>query len=227
MKNGLSPRLAFGLWPLALCSCLLGGCKTPRLTDLVVGPSYQPQNIHRYGVWLASDIRRVAVVPVTGEATQHQVEAGRDLLATILPEELGKTKIFELIPIAPETMRQWTGRPTWTAEERLPADFFKRLRDELGCEAVLFCRVTQFRAYPPLALGLQFKLVETEHAQVLWAVDEVVDAADPDVVNGARRYQQAQEQLPGALADSRSILNSPRRFGRYAASTLFATLPER
>lgn len=206
---------------------LVTGCKLPRISDTVIGESYQPQNVHRSSDWLTSNIRRVAVLPVTCDATQNQVEAGRDLLELVLPEELGKTKRFELIPVPPEKLRQWTGRPTWTAEEQLPVDFFKTLRDELGCEAVLFCRVTQFHAYPPLVVGMQLKLVDVQFSQLLWVVDEVIDAAEPSVVNGARRYQQAQEQLPATLADSRSILNSPRRFSRYAASTVFATLPER
>jgi hypothetical protein len=79
----------------------------------------------------------------------------------------------------------------------------------------------------PLAVGLQFKLVDARLLHLLWVADEVIDAAEPSVVNGARRYQQAQEQRSLALADSRSILNSPRGFSHYAARTLFATLPER
>jgi hypothetical protein len=206
---------------------LVAGCKMPRISDTVVGASYSPQNVHRASDLLPSNIRRVAVLPVTCDATQNEVEAGRELLQLVLPEELGKTKKFELIPVPPERLRQWTGRTTWTAEEQLPVDFFKMLRDELGCEAVLFCRVTQFQAYPPLVVGMQLKLVDAQFSQLLWVADEVIDAAEPSVMNGARRYQQAQEQLPSALADSRSILNSPRRFSRYAASTVFSTLPER
>jgi hypothetical protein len=206
---------------------LVAGCNTPRIADTVAGPSYRPQNVHCFSDRLAFDIRRVAVLPVTGDAAPHEIEAGRDLLGPILSDELGKTKKFELIPVSPEKLRQWTGRTSWAAEERLPADFFKMLRDELGCEAVLFCRVTQFHAYPPLAVGLQFKLVDARLLHLLWVADEVIDAAEPSVVNGARRYQQAQEQRSLALADSRSILNSPRGFSHYAARTLFATLPER
>lgn len=212
---------------LAAGALLLTGCHTLRLSDPVVGSNYRPANVHRYSDRLASHVRRVAVLPLTCEAGGSQVAAGRDLLEVVLYQELGKTKRFELITVAPEQLRHWTGRTTWTAEERLPAEFLKLLRDELACEAVLFSRVTQFQAYPPLVVGLSLKLVETEQPKFLWAVDEVVDAADPSVVNGARRYQQQQERLPAALADSRSILNSPRRFGHYAASTLVATLPER
>jgi len=230
---------------------LVVGCKSLRLSDAVYGPSYTPQNVHRSSERLASEVRRVAVLPVTCDSTQSDGEAGRDLLEMVLGEELGKTRKCELLKISPDQLRQCTGRLAWTGEERLPANFFKALRDEFGCDAVLFCRVTQFHAYPPLRLGLSLKLVqvqslkskvqspapappdqtldfglETLDSLVVWAVDEVFDAGEPSVVNGARRYQQGRERLPASLADSCVILNSPRGFSRYAASTLLATLPD-
>jgi hypothetical protein len=212
---------------LAVGVMFLTGCNTLQLSDRVIGPDYSPENVHRMSGRLAPEVRRVAVLPVTFDARGVDAETGRATLEPVLYRELGKTKRFELISVSPEQLRHWTGRTAWTAEERLSVDLLKLLRDELGCEAVLFSRVTHFHAYPPLVVGLNLKLVDAEHPKFLWAVDEVFDAADPSVVNGARRYQQRQEQLPAALADSHSILNSPSRFGHYAASALFATLPER
>ena len=66
-----------------------------------------------------------------------------------------------------------------------------------------------------------------EKAELVWVVDEIFDASEPSVVNSARRYQLTREQLPSSLADSRSILNSPSGFGRYAANSVFQTLPKR
>jgi hypothetical protein len=47
------------------------------------------------------------------------------------------------------------------------------------------------------------------------------------VVTGARRYYQQHIQVPPPLADSHSILSSPRRFGQYAAHEALATAPTR
>ncbi len=220
-------RFAFGVAGWVAGLLLVVGCESRRLSEAVYGPSFSPKNVHRSSDQLAGELRRVAVLPVTCDLAQGDAEAGRELLQTILAEELGKTRKCELINVSPDKLRQYTGRKSWTGEEQLPANFFKTLRDELGCDAVLFCRVTQFQAYPPLAVGLSLKLVEAETAKLLWAVDEVFDAGEPTVVNAARRYQQAREPLPAALADSRVILISPRGFSRYAASSLLATLPER
>jgi len=205
----------------------LCGCKTPRLSDPVTGGDYEPQNFYQAWPQFPAGIRRVAVLPTTGDANQSAMQSGQVALGMVLLEELGKTKKFEVVTVSSEQMRTWTGRSHWRAEETLPPNLFQLLQTELGCDAVLFSRLTQYRAYPPLAVGFSLKLAELKNAEILWAADEVFDATEPRVVNSARRYQLTREQLPTALADSRSILNSPTGFGRYAASRVFETLPQR
>lgn len=206
---------------------LVGGCKTATLADPVTGANYRPQNFYRSLGSLPVNIRRVAVLPVTCSDGSSDLDYGRDLLENVITEELAKTKKFEVITVTPEQLRVWTGRTSWKAEETLPADIFTVLKHALDCDAVLFGRVTQYRAYPPLTVGFSFKLVEVGSAEFVWAADEVFDSSEPSVVNSARRYQLSREQLPATLADSRSILNSPGGFGRYAANSVFQTLPAR
>ena len=91
----------------------------------------------------------------------------------------------------------------------------------------MLSRLTQFRAYSPLAVGLNLKLIVTTDSEQIWVVDEVFDATEPSFVYSARRFQLDHDPLAVALADSRSILASPTGFGRYAAQATFATLPSR
>lgn len=212
---------------LAGILCLAAGCKLPRLTDRVVGEGYTPQNVYQSHSQLPVHVRRVAVLPATCRGDHSDVDAGLVLLESVIADELGRTRKFELIRIAPDKLRALTGRQAWSAEEALPDELMRHIRNELGCDGVMFTRLTQFRAYPPLAVGLSFKLIELDKGEYVWAVDEVFDANEPGVVNDARRFQQSREQLPASLADSRTILNSPSVFGRYAANTLFQTLPAR
>ena len=221
-----APRTLSLLSALALLVFSVG-CKTATLADPVTGANYHPQNFYRSLGNLPVNIRRVAVLPVTCNDGSSDLNYGRDLLESVIIEELAKTKKFEVITVTPEQLRVWTGRTSWKAEETLPADIFTDLKRALECDAVLFSRVTQYRAYPPLTVGFSFKLVEVGSAEFVWAADEVFDSSEPSVVNSARRYQLSREQLPAVLADSRSILNSPGGFGRYAASSVFQTLPAR
>jgi hypothetical protein len=81
-----------------------------------------------------------------------------------------------------------------------------------------------------MAIGWNLKLVDATDGQVWWAADEMFDLADPQVVTSARRYQlehQKYYQANPELADSRTALISPSRFGSYSAASLFATLPSR
>lgn len=219
-----------GFFRLALLSaalCLASGCTLTRLTDPVTGPGYTPKNVYQSLRQLPVHVRRVAVLPATGSGDHPDVDAGRELLEPVIADELGRTHKFELVRVSPAKLRALTGRSSWNAETALPAGLLKQLRDEMECDAVLFTRLTQFRAYPPLAVGLSLKLVEVDKAEYVWAVDEVFDANEPGVANDARRFQRARDQLPWQLADSRSILHSPTGFGRYAANSVFGTLPAR
>lgn len=206
---------------------LLAGCSTERLADTVIGPGYHPANVFCRGATLPAGVRRVAILPQTCEGDSSALAAGRETLAPVLDEELAKTGKFEVVLVSPEELQARTGRASWRADEKLPADFFRALKDAYGCDAVLFSQLTVFRAYPPLAVGWRLKLVARSGSDIVWAADEVFDAGQPAVVNGARRYQQEQQRGPSSHLDSQGIINSPRWFGRYAANTLLATLPAR
>lgn len=212
--------LAFGAFALA-------GCEALPTRELITGPAYEPQNVHRADSHLSRRIRRVAVLPLIADEQQANATAGQETLQPVLRDELGRTGKFELVFVTREQLRQWTGRIEWSASDKLPPDFFKALREEFGCDAVMFCQLTRFHAYPPLAVGWHLKLVDARKPRTLWAVDEVFEAGNPAIVTGARRFQQSQPAASPALAASRSILSSPRRFGHYTASLALATLPER
>lgn len=213
---------------------LLAGCETVQFPcpERVSGPDYQPANVHRLPVGVPEKIRRVAVLPLVSDARGAQGEAGAEAMQSVLVTELVRSGTFEILAVSADDLNHATGRGRWTAEAKLPTAFFVKLREQHGCDAVLFTRLTQYRAYPPLAVGWSFKLVEcpTRPAQpprILWAADEVFDAGNPTVVNSARRYSLGQLKVTGPLADSQAVLHTPRRFAQYTLHALALTLPPR
>lgn len=209
---------------LALCA-LAGGCATGADPLAAIGPQYQPDNVFRYGRILSPTVRRVAVLPLVPERATSNLPEGCDALNPVLLNELIKTKKFEVVSINPEKLRRQMGRAAWSATDTLPANFFESLQRTHGCDAVLFCELTVFRAYAPLAIGWRLKLVDARSRQVLWAADEVIDASSRPVATGVTRYKlfACADESDGDWA----VKNSPRQFGRYAAARLFSTLPER
>src|SRR5262245_51466320 len=103
---------------LAIIAVGIAGCATPSLSDIVVGSDFVPQNVHRSNSHLPSDVRRVAVLPMTSAQTSSDI--GVELLFPVLLDELTKTKKFEVIPVTSEQLGQWTGKIAWKAEENLP-----------------------------------------------------------------------------------------------------------
>lgn len=216
---------AFAL--LALC-LVLNGCSTvatPR--DVVRGKGYKPDNIFVNANSLPQNIRRVTVLPLVCDANDYELASGCATLQPVLMNELIKTKRFEVVASDADFVKNRTSREDWTAEEALPPEFFNVLRDSSGCDAVLFCRLTVFRPYPPMAVGWRLRLVDAQTRRTLWAADEVFDGGQPTVEDGARRHQLTQERGPGGAPDEWFVQNSPAKFGGYTAASLLATLPAR
>lgn len=210
-----------------LSALVVAGCVTTPLAGSMRAPGYLPTNFSKEAARLPLTLRRVAVLPLAVSGQDALRQAGREMLEPVLQAELGKAKVFELAVLSPAQLRHWTGRDTWTGMEELPADFFQRLQARTGCDAVLFAQLTHFQAYPPLAVGWNLRLVDCQQKTILWAVDEILDASQPAVANGARNYARTHSQGRPTIADSWSILHSPRRFGTYTASLVLETLPER
>jgi hypothetical protein len=215
-------RIVTGLALLGL-GWLLSGCASTNYSLADLHRSYRPENIHCPAELLPATIRRIAVLPLAGAAEAATIR-GCATLTPVVYEELCKSKRFEASQISPATLLRLSGRPSWGGGEPLPAEFFDTLREVAGCDAVLFQELTVFRPFTPVAVGWRFKLVDARTREILWATDEVFDAAQPRVAAGARRFELA---FPWLEQDNWSDTHSPSRMGRYSAATLLATLPGR
>ncbi len=221
--------IRFATASLALLVLLAAGCasRSPRHPSAAPGSSYRPSNVYRASSKLPSQIRRVAVLPVSVEPGDWPADEGRTQMEPVLYAALGKIKAFELAVISPEQVRQWTGKGSWSAAEILPADFFQRLQEAVGCEAVLFCHLRPYHAYKPLVIGWTFQLVDVRAKSILWSVDEIFDSSEAPVAKAAEAYGREHLEGTSSRGDSSSILNSPSQFSQYTLSALLATLPTR
>ncbi len=231
---------------LFVACVILAGCAMLSSTTIAFGQDIKSQNVFSASPILPKDLKRVAVLPLTCEKSRADLASGCEILDPILQAELVKTKKFEVVSAGSEMLRSLTGQPGWTGAEVLPTNFFDSLQRTYGCDAVLFCQLTMFHAYEPLAVGWRMKLVDATTKKIIWAADLVFDASDPAVVKGAEQFQKQQQnvhgetesllknlarvadrQPPSVLDDQWMILNSPRCFSQFSAVKLLQTLPER
>jgi len=239
MKKNCTSRLIVACFVLSVCVAMTHG-------TIVFGQDLKSQNVFTSSPILPKDLKRVVILPLAFEQPRVALGSGCEMLDPVLQTELIKTKKFEVVAASPEILRSLTGRLSWTGAEILPADFFDSLQRVYGCDAVLFCQLTAFHAYAPLAVGWRMKLVDAHTQKIIWAADEVFDANEPAVAKGAEQFQKQQQNVhgetksflktllryadrepPSALDDQWDILNSPRYFGQFSAAKLLQTLPER
>jgi len=206
---------------------LLTGCDTARSPLPRMGPRYTPSNIYLKSPVLDPRIRRVAVLPMTPIVPTEALQAGVEGCQPLLQAELQKTKRFEVVVVPQQLLARLTGQPRWSAEDKLPQDFFDKLHNETACDAIFFATLTRYQPYQPLAVGWKLNLVaNSDHASV-WSADELFDAGNMGVANSARDYADKDIRYEGPLDDPDAILSSPSRFSQYTLRTLLATMPAR
>ncbi len=228
------------------------GCLTVVLLTFLVGSMVGSQggvvpgnNVYSAAGILPTSIKRVLLLPVAYEHSAPDLLDGCSMLDPVVKAELIKTARFEVVVASAETLETLTGQPTWNGTEELPPSFFGSLKDHYGCDAILFCQLTTFHAYPPISVGWRFKLVDLSSQTIIWADDTVFDAGDPAVSKGAEDYERVQRgtvksqtffrhmwswlnRQPQPVSDDPwTVLNSPRYFGEYTVYTVFGTLPKR
>jgi hypothetical protein len=233
-------------------SCIILGCAPALAGGSGPTPPAAPVSVVQMGnVFVPSsqlpvDLKRVVMLPPACSDFSGPLADGCQMLGPVLQAELIKAGKFEVVTADPETLRNCTGNLSWTGEEALPLNFFDSLRQYYGCDAVLFCHLTEFRSSAPLAIGWRLKLVDAKTGRILWAADEIYDAKDAPVAKAAQRFEKQQQphqsavyhiysflawcintSTRSALDDQWNILHSPRYFGEFSAAELLKTLPAR
>jgi hypothetical protein len=211
---------------VAFCFAALTGCSLKPLTDPIVGPDHVLHNVYHNEAVLPGSLKRVAVLPLSYNDQRSTGPSAVEMLQPIFQAELTKVARFECYFVQPSQLALWTGKERWDDFDELPASFLKEVAERAGCDGVMFGRISNFRAYPPIVIGWRLRLVSNEAGQI-WAADEIFDAADQGVSNSARRYNRGRPRNNPVLEDSRSILLSPSEFGQYTLANVLGTLPMR
>ena len=229
--NGFRSTLRRMSWLAAVCVCSTGAANAQTNTaknsffSFLRPKEHRPDNVFAAPGKAVTKSQRVAVLPLAAQSALSELPDGCASLTPVVWEEIVKAKRFEAVTVDAEKLRTATGRAQWTGAEVLPGNFCEWLRREYGCDAVLFSEVTSYRSYAPLAVGWRFKLVDLQTGQVIWAADEIFDAADKKTAKAAQKFAAPGIHIPLVDTGDWAVLNSPRKFGRYSAAALFETLP--
>ena len=207
---------------------LLAGCKTPSLDSFSLSPKAKPA-IHRpsnvFSVeFLPADFVKVAVLPVHHKLDSADVAPFLD--GTFLNELNGKGQL-EAVPVTGAALQQMTGRSALASTDPLPSGLLAQIRAKYGADGVLLTDLTHYHPYKPISVGVRCKLADAVTGEILWSADAVYNAGNQEIQAAALYFHKQKSGSPFPLEDSGSILQSPRFFSRFVASSMLDTLPRR
>ncbi len=167
---------------------------------------------------------RVVVLPVFHSDPDSHLLAFAD---QVFQQELIQERIFEVIPISTQQMKSTFGVDRVSSTDQLPSNFLTNIESATQANGILFTEVLSYSPYRPISVSIRSKLVDIKTGELMWAVDEIIDSGHASVQVTASSFQNRSQVRALSAKTSGSALHSPRTFLKFAASTIFATLPQR
>ncbi len=129
------------------------------------------------------DIGRVVLIELANDSAYPRVS--KDVTDSLYGA-LQKRQVFGLTVI----------RPTDAVWHNLQLDKFSDysyqqladIRKALKADAILRGTITRYEPFPHLKLGLRLELIDLSNAQLLWALEQIWDAADKATQDKIRNY---------------------------------------
>jgi len=202
----------------------LVGCKTlNRIAPVPYVPDYQPRNV--YTAELPKTFMRVALLPMHSQG-DFGLQASLDNIAASLTAELVKAKRFEVIPLSRDELKTLSGHETLSSQQKWPYELKKELQQR-QIDGVMLIELTYLRGYQPVAMGLKMRLVDIQTGKTYWAVEDLLDSANPSIFKGAKAYEDGMRfgNSSSSVKAIASIQQSPGRFAHYVGALLYKTLP--
>ncbi|AQT66939.1 hypothetical protein STSP2_00077 [Anaerohalosphaera lusitana] len=193
----------------------LAGCKVlvaPDTTEPAITYYRNPYaDLHRVG--------KVVLLEPENESAYPQIS--EDITAQ-LAESIYKKQIFGLRSL-------YRSDPAWQSvnidgEGTYKEDQLELIRNSLGTDAIMYGQVLQYQPYPRMSIGLRLKLVDCHTGELLWAIEQVWDSTDGNVVERIKRFFETQMREGYKPMDWRMALKSPRIFNKFVAYEVAETL---
>jgi hypothetical protein len=166
-----------------------------------------------------SAIKSVCLVELQNKTSYPQISED---VTESLHQSLQKKQWFNLL-LLKQTDIAWKTleiRPdsAYTLEQLMTA------RKLLGTDALLIGTVTSYSPYPRMAMGLQLKLVDLRTGQVVWAIQQIWDAADKTTQERIKRYYNQQLRSDFSTIGEQLATLSPINFVKFITYEVTETM---
>lgn len=177
-------------------------------------------------------IGRVAIVELDNDSSYPQISAD---ITEALFLALQKRQVFGLTTVRRDDPAWRSLRldldadsPADNSAFGVPSTFtleqLSAARSTLKCDALLVGTVTEYRPYPRTAIGVRMKILDLKDGQLLWALEQVWDAADKTTERGIQEYYQSQMRSGFAPLAEQLVTVSSLEFVKFVAYEIAETL---
>jgi len=197
------------MFPVILCGCSSARMAPPGPADYYyINPD---KNLSAVG--------RVAIVELDNYSSYPHISG--DVTDAIF-QELQKRQVFSLT-IVRRNDAVWRSLQM-DLSSGYQLEELVEIRKALKCSAVLVGSVTEFRPYPHVVVGLRLKLLDLEDGQLLWALEQIWDAADKTTEDRVKRYVHHQMHPDFSSSRQHLLAVSPISFIKFVAYEVGQTL---
>lgn len=217
-------RLSFFLLMLS-AALIFSSCATvQKKVERKKIPPYQPTNVWTVGK-LSYQFKRVALLPIYYEDRQMNKI---DEFDQIFRAELSKQNSFEVRSLSREEMDYIFGKEHFSSVGELPQNLLQKLYDEYGVDGLILTDITEYNPYTPISVGVRSKLVHVQSGEVIWSFDNTYDGGSRAVQLAIEDFHHLEDRnvKPGHVLTG-GILQSPRQFAKFVASSTYKTIPQR
>ncbi len=199
-----------------LCALLGGisGCH-PYKKQIPTGEPKRIQNAYSSPKYDHTHLLNVLVLPVDNPMRLNAVEMQEKEILLSVVRNMGKFNYFNL-----QTLDEDQLAPGTIID--LEAGEVNRLKlGELGkdhnAQAVLKVSVQDYQTFAPLRIKIKAALVDSQTGERIWAIDEVFDSQDAEVINGMRIWWNTRISAGGSNTNYDFLANhiSPGFFLNY------------
>jgi len=174
---------------------------------------------YRSPVTQVADVSRVALVALDNRSDYADIsgDVSESLyIALQRKQHFGITRVAQTDPL-------WRGLLLEPDGSYVPEELV-RMRQTLRCDAVLSGKVTEYKPFPHLTLGLRLSLVDLNDGHLIWAIEHVWDSED---VNSDLRISYYLKSMPGTKSLEAEILRmSSSEFVNFVTFEVAETLSD-
>ncbi len=166
-------------------------------------------------------IKKALILPFTNENGPERVG---EIVGNAFAIELGKTGLFHTFSpsVSPQELAN-ADKALW-GYGSIDVDTLIAAKKKYGVDAFIFGKVTQYKAFVPLSLGIRVIMISGHSGAAAWSVEGVFDSDQKSVVQAAKSYYKKNYRRDQSLYGWELMLLSMERYTKFITNMLVENL---